>query len=1825
MGIKSQLPFFLQGFRSVAGWIVLLAILVAHGVHGQTSYSAWSDSQRIYINTAATGANVAGTVTNFPVLIRLTPSNFSRFSRTKTLGADIRFATSSGVHLNYQIERWKDGTNNADTAEIWVKVPSIAGNSADQFLRVYYGNSQAADSSRSTRVFDTLDGFFGVWHLSDSAGNITDATSKGYNGTRNGNQSRGTGAVGYCQNYDGNGDYTDMGNYLNPGTLNFTASAWIKRDSMGIQTIMGKTNGDNPSSSYGWIFTFDPNNNTHVYIASGGAAWGDAGSFTLPSSLAITDRTTWHHVVAVINKSANASCKLYIDGVDRTGTAQGSITGVGTIANTLAFRLFSESDNGYQCRGALDEGRVEFTARSADWVKLSYETQRPAAGCVRVQVSAVPVISTEPAGVSVAEGSGASMSVKATVTAGSDSVFKYEWFKNGVASGNIVSGKTTATMTIDTVKPADSGTYYCVVHNEYGADTSVGAKLTVTAPQLPPTITKQPEAVTVYQTQTASMSVVASGAGTLSYQWFKDNAAVTGKTAATLTISSAQFSDSGWYWCVVTNASGSTASDTVKLTVLSGVPGVTAQPNDTAVAENSPFSLSVTAEGPAPLSYKWYKGSTLVGTANPYSVSGARSADEGSYFCIVSNTFGACTSKTATVSVSPNRAVSNPIMLSAALSDSTHVLLSVLRYSGLLTSTPDNAFTWDPDTVMIWYSSAGYPSLTNPQTVNCRISKNRLKAAGGDQFDTLVKVPRLGCNSYYFMGSVKWMSTAQPPAADSIPRFGDSLAAGASVYMCDTARLKNPLAMSFKYTAPSDTVTVTIAGLDSSVIRWDLIAQLIVRYSVAGESYIDLKMEPSTLRGKNTYSFPVANPRFSGESAAVNWQLFFKGTNNNQSDTVKATSTIGSKRPANTLKLDASEVRATQVTLSWTNSGTPYDSFRIWYATAEVPDSNILPSVYSQVTVIGSLTKTIIRNLKEQTTYYFGIQGQQLKVWSNIPAQAKAHTTTEKDTSQAIANTMRILALSYDSAGAKIRITYRIDNLGFPQQCAGFMWTQRDSLPRPLPSVFTVEPSASPRTGEIKYTDIFGSQVTHEFDLWNASPSLEYGKSYYFAGWVSKVGEKWAKPTDSSIFYYTLPQPKVIPVRIFPNTIDMVKAFNNQVVLRKIDQVDLPVTLRIVNDLPLAGSGLVPVSVAFNLETNSSSHIRLLTGLAYDTVKIPAGAAKSDIRMYHYDTTRKVWLIDTAAITEDTVMPVLYVKKYLSECRYPFILAVDIKPPTITVTGDTSSALSFGDSLSLTVQVDDNIANPTVSLQAGRGDEEMVHHDTLTSSEIISGKAWSWGVPSDVVQGSCGIRVHITADDSRTSVIADVSRDMNIEKVDAVKPVREEWLPLGATGVLDSQSVKKALDEFAAEGKQWEYDIYKLRLFRFMKTQWMEYSDAGQDSFSFTPGRVIWLKTRNEEEINFGGGRSVTLKSPFILRLPAKSWTDFCLPYRFNIRIGDILSATNDSGIDALQFYQWHKSSSDGLYTAQEFYLPVNGIGKPTDVLFYIDSNSFKSAYTVWNDRETEVLLRIPGIPEVYSKVGQGVMKSTGSKGWSVAVRSSASNGALSPVFCAYSAGGKGTIAYPCPPSWSKVHVGIYNSDRSEVYGNVITRELKNGGYTYELVFENGLDDRTMVNYTVERLEGDGDIKIAVIDPSSGAISAEESALSVEIGGKSRAYRLLAIGTNGYINGLGSDIKQGDFALDRITPNPFNGRVEIEFTIPYGGIEKVRCGLLDHRGRVLWSAQPGQKVHPGKNSVIWTPDLKHHLAAGAYFVRLTGYSGNGNKTGEKLAKVLYLR
>jgi hypothetical protein len=140
-----------------------------------------------------------------------------------------------------------------------------------------------------------------------------------------------------------------------------------------------------------------------------------------------------------------------------------------------------------------------------------------------------------------------------------------QWLRNGTA----IAGATASTYTTPPLTAADNGALYAArVTNAAGSVTSTAALLTVTAAPVAPSIATQPSNVTVTEGLPASFSVVASGTGTLSYQWRRNGTAISGATSDSYTLASTRAADNAArFSVVVTSSAGNVTSADAVLTV----------------------------------------------------------------------------------------------------------------------------------------------------------------------------------------------------------------------------------------------------------------------------------------------------------------------------------------------------------------------------------------------------------------------------------------------------------------------------------------------------------------------------------------------------------------------------------------------------------------------------------------------------------------------------------------------------------------------------------------------------------------------------------------------------------------------------------------------------------------------------------------------------------------------------------------------------------------------------------------------------------------------------------------------------------------------------------------------------------------------------------------------------------------------------------------------------------------------------------------------------------------------------------------------------------
>ena len=292
-----------------------------------------------------------------------------------------------------------------------------------------------------------------------------------------------------------------------------------------------------------------------------------------------------------------------------------------------------------------------------------------------------PVISVQPQNQSTLIG----QNVTFTVGLGCP-LASYQWYFNQT---NLLPQGTNATLLLTNVTLAQAGTYQVVVTNVYGSTTSAPAILSLSGL---PVISAQPLDAVAALGGSAVFTVSASGFPAPSYQWlFNDTNVLSGDTASSLTLTSIQSNQAGFYSVIVSNTAGSVTSSKAKLTIVQA-PVITAQPTSVTVLQGQGVVFTVTAAGNGPLQYQWMANCTRPisgATTNSLRLKSVSPTDSGSYCVTVSNPFGSTVSQPAVLRVLAQAKLTSISLgqSGAALSFSTVPNLLYSVYSGTSAAT----------------------------------------------------------------------------------------------------------------------------------------------------------------------------------------------------------------------------------------------------------------------------------------------------------------------------------------------------------------------------------------------------------------------------------------------------------------------------------------------------------------------------------------------------------------------------------------------------------------------------------------------------------------------------------------------------------------------------------------------------------------------------------------------------------------------------------------------------------------------------------------------------------------------------------------------------------------------------------------------------------------------------------------------------------------------------------------------------------------------------------------------------------------------------------
>ncbi len=356
------------------------------------SYAAWSHAATLSILTTPQGADLPATaaLSDFPILLRLNAGSFD-FSQAKPHGEDLRFSSTDGARLFYQIEQWDTA---AATASIWVRIPLIKGNAVQQ-INMYWGKADAATESCGAQVFSAANGYASVLHMDealiDEGGLVTPKNDGG--------TSVAAGMIGKGRHFvPGKG--IACGDHIKTYPFSdqpFTSELWFRPELAGATLLSW---GRYATRFNG--FTGDGNLVDLQLRSPAGFGWvsdgpGGASGKTIPLM------GQWYHVAATY---ADGTSKIYVNGVlDGSNEAKHATM---SLMNDIYMNIGKDS-----FAGDIDEVRVSKVARSEDWIKLEYENQRSAQTLVGTLMQPGNEFAVSPTSIKIDEGKKVTVSVKA--------------------------------------------------------------------------------------------------------------------------------------------------------------------------------------------------------------------------------------------------------------------------------------------------------------------------------------------------------------------------------------------------------------------------------------------------------------------------------------------------------------------------------------------------------------------------------------------------------------------------------------------------------------------------------------------------------------------------------------------------------------------------------------------------------------------------------------------------------------------------------------------------------------------------------------------------------------------------------------------------------------------------------------------------------------------------------------------------------------------------------------------------------------------------------------------------------------------------------------------------------------------------------------------------------------------------------------------------------------------------------------------------------------------------------------------------------------------
>jgi PKD repeat protein len=1420
-----------------------------------------------------------------------------------------------------------------------------------------------------------------------------------------------------------------------------------------------------------------------------------------------------------------------------------------------------------------------------------------------------PSITAQPQSQTVTAG----QSVTFNVTAAGTAPLSYQWYKDGTA----ISGATSSSYSISNVQTANAGTYTVTVSNGTLPNvTSTGAVLTVVAAIVAPsnaTVTITPQSVVAGAPSVSIQVNVAIGTPPYTYLWRKDGIVMApAKTTQTLTIAPVALTDAGSYTVMVKNAKDSTLSSAGVLTV---TPPVKASFTVSDSIIKAPDTIFFTDKSTGGTKRIWIFGDNTTDTTNiqnPWHIY----TTPATYVAKLILMNGAVRVDSMSISIKVYK--DNPISITGKYSSPGKAEITYTT-SAIPTSFPPPY----ADSVRLMYKSGNSIPLTATGTTLGR-GYTVTAITGTQPYTDIVPVTLAGADDRCgFMTQVHWFNGSSWYWSD----FNSSN--GTVVVMKDTFPPVNNARVAGNYIYNTDSVVFSaynmISGVDPATVDSFAIwfgtdtSQSTPNFSDPTQTrWFNLQAEMPTITATNGRdSVIIRNPLFNtGVQKKLYCALVLKGKNDKLSITViKAAYLAGVTRQANPIILHASAPSASKVILSWNPIG-GVSAIRIWYrANAAVPvntasftsppfDSITLPSV--------TQTQDTISGLIGLTHYFFGAQVYQGSQWSNVIDSSSADATTPIGHEKLPGgNTVKITSLVFDTITNEIKVSWSVDYPYVDPLEIGISYS--------MVAFPTIDTSASHQI--VPVTASSGSAVIKLQETLKFS-SLTDTSHYYVALWERSVDGTMTDPTTNSeamvtISYYTWQN--VTYFTTVPSDINNV--FNGNILLVTEGVTDPSFTngkIILYQPAPASLAGFIPVGVPFYFDPSKIEQSRPFT-IKIRCGTLPAPHTLNQVKIYRWENGS--WFVDRSTAFDSTGYVWITTKW---QDLYPFMALIDTQDVSLKISAHSDTVIARTDILD-TLYISDNVGNVTWSYSYAKGGDPyslgVIKQDTLSSTSDTQ---------SILITGSCvspdnGLRAIVTVSDGVHNDTINVSRqvarvdsgDFEYVFTDAMK-----WVPLRVTAALSNTDVK-TIFRYASGGQEFVYDPKQVRLFMWQQQKWVEYSDNVKSLFTPLPGMLLWIKTRESRLVNFGGGITPSLRQPYPISLTSGDFTDFALPFKFPIKVGDIIDQSGP-GAENLEFYSWVRDPVSNRFVPQPLYLAGTGQGSKSSPVGCADL----TGYSVFcpAGATTPTTLSIPPIPEPTSKYNS-LTKRASFNGWTVSVNASLSDGTrLCPVYCGYSAGqGAAPTFFPVPPSFLEAYAGVVDNTVNKIYGHAMVHALAGGGCSYQIAFVNTSSGPQTLAYHLENAASLPKGLVAkVYNEATGAY--ENPSASVSLAAGETQHRWLLVGSEAYLSKSAAFIKNGKLLFAGTYPNPSGAFVHIRYSVPQTGVSGVKFSIYDMRGRLVWQKTTAEHGSQGIREIIWdgTSLNKRPVVAGIYVIRMEALDAKQKSAGIFEKKMTYM-